>query len=97
MRGNDGEIPWMAWLAGSLSIFGVLEAIAYRTGRFPTLSATLARWLGTYPNERRGPLATLLFVAGWVLLTLHIVRYEPRVVAAAEQILLLDDSDFDED
>lgn len=79
-----GERAWGAWLAATAGSFAVLEALAYRRRAFPTLSATLSRWLGTHPPAPWGDAAPLAFGAAWLALTLHIVRYRPRVVLVSE-------------
>lgn len=76
------DAVWAAWLAGSLGSFAVLEFLAYRREIFPTLSATLARWLGTHPPTTRGKVGLALFAAAWLVLTAHIGRYRPPDVTA---------------
>ncbi len=94
----NGEYAWAIWLAGTLGTFAVLEAVAFQrnSAHFPTLSATLQRWMGIDPPARWGQAAPVIFLAGWAWLTLHVVRYQPRTkivlisegdaVAAAEAI-----------
>jgi hypothetical protein len=72
------DLVWAAWLVGSLGSFAVLETIAFRRSTFPTLSATLSRWLGTYPPAPHGDIGAVAFGAAWMALTLHIARYRPR-------------------
>jgi hypothetical protein len=72
------ELIWPVWIAASAVTFGVLEAVAYRTERFPTLSRTLAGWLGTYPAASRRDAALVAFGAAWLALTVHLATYRPR-------------------
>jgi len=72
------KLVWPAWITASLASFAVLEAVAFRTGRFPTLSRTLAGWLGTYPQSSRRDAALTAFGAAWLALTVHIATCRPR-------------------
>lgn len=72
------EHVWPAWLMAVAATFAVLEAIAYRSARFPTLSRTLAGWLGTYPTASRRDAALVAFGSAWLALTVHIATYRPR-------------------
>lgn len=72
------KLIWPTWIAASLTSFAVLEALAFRTERFPTLSRTLAGWLGVYPPNGRRDAALVLFGSAWVALTVHIATYRPR-------------------
>jgi len=72
------RLIWPAWIAASAASFAVLETIAYRTERFPTLSRVLAGWLGTYPPSSRRDAALVAFGAAWLALTVHLATYRPR-------------------
>lgn len=45
------ELAWAAWLIVGAVSFGVLEGVALRTARLPTLSHTLQRWMGVNPHN----------------------------------------------
>jgi uncharacterized membrane protein YhdT len=68
------EAGWALWLAATVASFTVLEVIAYRTQRMPTLSRTLQRWMGVEPRNRWGTVSPFVFVAGGAWLSWHIGR-----------------------
>lgn len=70
------DVAWAAWLAGVLGSFVALEAAALRHRR-PTLSASLARWLGLHPRTPTGPWALLGFAGFWTWLCVHLARWAP--------------------
>lgn len=74
MNRRGWDAAWAAWLAAVLASFAVLETLALRWGRPPTLSRTLARWLGVHPRTRWGRVAPAAFLAFWAALTAHVVR-----------------------
>ena len=67
---------WEAFVAGVLVTFVVLEWAAFRHRRHRTLSRALQAWLGVRPRKRWGRLGPLAFVAGWILLTVHVIKLE---------------------
>jgi hypothetical protein len=68
------EFSWAAWLISAAASFAVLETIAYRTQRMPTLSRTLQRWMGVEPRNRWGTVSPFVFTAGGAWLSWHIAR-----------------------
>lgn len=66
---------WLAWLAGLLATFGVLETralIAREPGKpSGTLTSTMRRWLGVDPLRRRRWVCGATFVAFWAYLAAH--------------------------
>ena len=65
---------WACWLAAIAASFAYLEHAAYVRRTHPTLSRTLARWLGICPRTRWGRFGPLAFAAGWAILTVHVAR-----------------------
>lgn len=65
---------WATWLAGTIGSFAWLEAAALRKQCHPTLSRTLARWMGVQPQTRWGRYAPAIFMAFWTWLTVHVTR-----------------------
>lgn len=72
-----GDLVWATWLAGGAVSFTVLEAIAFRHEPYPTLSRTLAAWLGIDPAHRFGRPAQIAFALAWIGLTVHL-HTQPR-------------------
>ena len=68
------EVSWAAWLLATVASFAVLEAIAYRTAKLPTLSRTLQRWMGVEPRNRWGTVSPFVFAIGGAWLSWHIAR-----------------------
>lgn len=81
---------WGTWLAATIGSFAWLEAAALRRRCHPTLSATLARWLGLNPRGRRGPYALAAFALGWTWLTVHVARWEPGRPEAGALVRLIE-------
>ncbi|GEL20847.1 hypothetical protein [Pseudonocardia asaccharolytica] len=73
-RRRAWDLAWAAWAAATLSSFAWLEAAALRRARHPTLSRTLARWLGVHPRRPWGRAAPLVFLMFWAWLTVHVTR-----------------------
>lgn len=77
--------PWAALGAGTLAGFAVLETVAYRTGRLPTLTAVLRYGLGINPphEQRTIRAATAIggLTGGLVALAVHLAHTEePRAL-----------------
>jgi hypothetical protein len=68
------EISWALWLAATVTSFAVLEVVAYRTARMPTLTRTLQRWMGVQPRNRWGAVSPFVFGAGSAWATWHLSR-----------------------
>lgn len=68
------QFAWAIWLVATIGSFAVLEYIAYRTDRFPTLSRTLQRWLGVEPRNRWGAVSPFVFAVGGSWLSWHVAR-----------------------
>jgi hypothetical protein len=68
------EAAWAAWLITGAVSFGVLEGIALRTAKLPTLSHTLQRWMGVMPRNRWGAVSPFVFTVGGAALSWHIAR-----------------------
>jgi hypothetical protein len=68
------EVYWATWLASSVTGFCVLETLAVRRRSFPTLSRTLAKWMGCHPRTRWGHVGPAVFLAFWTALTVHVAR-----------------------
>ena len=68
------EVSWAAWLLAAVASFAVLETIAYRTAKMPTLSRTLQRWMGVEPRNRWGTVSPFVFAASGAWLSWHIAR-----------------------
>jgi hypothetical protein len=87
MAGRDWSVTvWPAWVAATAASFGVLETVAYRSGRHEppdarrrlTLSRALQRWLGVHPRTRWGRIAEAGFLAGWFVLLIHVEKLDRR-------------------
>lgn len=65
------DLVWIGWTVSTLGSFAALEMRALRSRRFPTLSESLSRWLGT----QRSDIGLIVFGAGFLCLTLHLARY----------------------
>lgn len=74
----DRTSVWDAWMLGTLASFLVLEVVAYRTDRFPTLSRVLRRYLGIDPKSKHGQVAPVVFAGFWLGLTAHLLLMEAR-------------------
>lgn len=66
---------WLAWMGAVLGSFAALEHRALTRRTMPTLSRCLAWCFGCHPTARRRPVAVSAFVAAWLWLTVHVVRY----------------------
>lgn len=69
---DRSDLIWSAWLGSSLAVFGVIEAVAYHTGRPQTLSRSLRRWFGIYPANRRHHASVLAFAGATFALLVHL-------------------------
>ena len=67
---------WAIWLTVTAGSFAVLEIAAFR-GHLPTLSRTLARWMGVREPGWWGQVSPPLFLAFWAWLTVHVLQYRP--------------------
>lgn len=65
---------WSIWAAAVAISFSVLEGLALSRRSHPTLSRTLARWLGVNPPTRWGRAAMFGFAAFWTWMTVHVAR-----------------------
>jgi hypothetical protein len=65
---------WGVWLGTVLTSFGVLEGLALSRRTHPTLSRTLARWMGVHPPTPWGRYGPAVFLAFWTYLTVHVAR-----------------------
>jgi hypothetical protein len=65
---------WAIWAATVLISFSVLEGLALSRRSHPTLSRTLARWLGVAPPTPWGRVALVGFAGFWTWLTVHVAR-----------------------
>jgi hypothetical protein len=69
---DRSDLIWSAWLGSSLLSFAVIEAIAYRSCRFETLSRSLRRWFGIHPANRRHHVSLLAYLGFWLGLLVHL-------------------------
>lgn len=74
---------WPTWIAAVAVSFGVIETVAYRSGRapdpadrIPTLSRCSLRWLGVHPRTRWALLAWPAFLAAPAVFLVHLFRLD---------------------
>jgi hypothetical protein len=78
------EMAWILWLSIGAVSFAVLEGIALRTRKLPTLSRTLQRWIGVDPPLRYGGYSPLAFAAAGALLAWHLYQVEREIAEAID-------------
>lgn len=68
---------WTAYLSSATAAFAVLEWLAYRHGKHPTLSRELRRWTG----GTRCRWSSLVFTAAGAWLSWHVASLKDDIAA----------------
>lgn len=74
---------WIVWLSTVAVSFGVLEGVAYKTGKMLTLTRALQRWIGVEPRCSYGRVSPLAFVLFGAWLAWHLAQVEREIAEAA--------------